>query len=301
LGLPDQRIDVVEELFRDVSAAEGSDEPFVYFHIQGDKADVATKIIGPEGPNPTYEIRSGDRRFFKSDESIFTQRKEPQAYPDLAWLAQQFAGIYSFREWAFGHHAQLRLPQSTAMPTDTLLPDASNLALFLQETEHIDLKARGMLNEQLRRFLPRFERLSTRIGGGTIQLYLHESGSRLPIPAQRLSDGTLRIIAMLAALLTPKLPPLICLEEPELGQHPDAMTILAELLVEVSARTQIVVTTHSEALLSRLSDASESLLVCEHLGDTTAIERLDADKLKFWLDKYTLGEIWRIGELGGNP
>ena len=94
---------------------------------------------------------------------------------------------------------------------------------------------------------------------------------------------------------------LICLEEPELGLHPDAMSLLAELLLAASARTQVVVTTHSDSLLSHLSDHTDSVLVCEHPVDTTTIERLDADQLKFWLDKYTLGEIWLAGKLGGNP
>ena len=107
-------------------------------------------------------------------------------------------------------------------------------------------------------------------------------------------------MAMLALLLTPTPPPLLCMEEPELGQHPDAVSLLADLLVEASGRTQPIVTTHSDALISALTDHADSVLVCEHRGGTI-LRRVESSKLGHWLEKYRLGEIWRIGELGGNP
>lgn len=301
LALAGPRLEVAEELFRQLAPASNGGAPLDLVDIQGNAAKVATKFIGQDGPSPNYEIHSTSRQFIKGDESILAQRKEALAYPDLYRVAQQFADIYSFRDWSFGRYGQQRAPQSTSLPTDVLLPDGSNLALFLNEMEHQDYVARSTLDDYVRRYLPRFERLSTRLSGGTTQLYFHEQGCLAPIPAQRLSDGTLRFVAMAAVLLSPNIPPLICLEEPELGQHPDAMTLIAELLREASRRTQVVVTTHSDSLLSHLSDNTDSVLVCEHPADTTTIERLDSEKLKFWLDKYTLGEIWRAGKLGGNP
>jgi predicted ATPase len=91
------------------------------------------------------------------------------------------------------------------------------------------------------------------------------------------------------------------LEEPELGLHPDALTLIAKLLVEASEQTQIIVTTQSDILVSALSEHAESVVVCENLGGASRFRRLESDKLRFWMDKYKLGEIWRIGELGGNP
>jgi predicted ATPase len=82
--------------------------------------------------------------------------------------------------------------------------------------------------------------------------------------------------------------------------HPDAVCLLADLLVEASSRMQIVVTTHSDALVSALTEHADSVLVCEHRGGTV-MNRVESEKLKHWLDQYRLGEIWRIGELGGNP
>ncbi len=91
--------------------------------------------------------------------------------------------------------------------------------------------------------------------------------------------------------------PLICIEEPEIGLHPDMMSTIADLLVEPSGRTQLIVTTHSEALVSSLPP--ESVLVCERDYLGTHLRRLDPERLKKWLENYSLGELWSMGEIGG--
>ena len=232
-------------------------------------------------------------------QSVLSQRKDPDLYPEVTAVASAFGAILIYREWGFGRYVPLRQPQPTDLPNDVVLPDARNLGLILNAIEHSDAWSR--LNAVLQRFLPRFKRLTTHVQGGTIQIFLHEDGLRTPIPATRLSDGTIRFITLLAILLKPGGAPLICLEEPELGLHPDAMTLIAELLVEASQQTQIIVTTQSDVLVSALSEHAESVVVCDNLGGATRFRRLESDKLRFWMDKYQLGEIWRAGELGGNP
>ncbi len=101
--------------------------------------------------------------------------------------------------------------------------------------------------------------------------------------------------------LAPSPPPLVCIEKPELGLHPDAMTLIADLLVDASERMQLVVTTHSDALVSALSHRPEAVVACERLGTGTTLERVDPERLAYWLKDYTLGDVWRMGELGANP
>ena len=133
-----------------------------------------------------------------------------------------------------------------------------------------------------------------------MQVYLHEEGLSVPVPATRLSDGTLRFLALLAILLNPQSATLICIEEPELGLHPDAMSLLADLLAEAAEKTQLIVTTHSDVLVSALTEHAESVLVCDYLENGTTLQRLELEKLELWLKDYRLGDIWRSGKLGGN-
>jgi len=289
------RVEIIDEAIEEVKPDTGHDRPLFYYHFHHGHPFINVRGA-KSGSKPTK--RSLARDSLKPDQSVLAQRKDPDLYPEITWLGERFGQIQTFREWVFGTRSPLRMGQRADDPTDQLLPDARNLALVLNEIQHRDGRR---FDAAMKRFLPRYERLSIRVSGANVQFYLHESGLNSPISAARVSDGTLRFLAMLAALLTPTPPPFLCLEEPELGMHPDALGLLAELLVEASARMQLLVTTHSDALLSALSDHVDSVLVCENNRDGTTIDHLDADRLAFWLEKYKLGEIWRLGEIGGNP
>jgi len=102
----------------------------------------------------------------------------------------------------------------------------------------------------------------------------------------------------MALLLDPTPPPLICIEEPEIGLHPDILPTIAEMLIEASQRTQLIVTTHSDTLVSALYP--ESVMVCERDDMGSHLHLLAPERLKKWLEKYSLGKIWRMGEIGGN-
>jgi predicted ATPase len=293
------RVEVTGEVLEDWNNTDinAKDDRIYYRYRDGNP------VIWPIAPGEFFDKslrrdqRALDRKTLKPDESILMQVKDMNVYPELTALGWKFEDIRSFREWTIGPTAEVRKPQPAGLPADSLSSDSRNLGLILNQLEHSG--AWSEFNGFLKRFLPRFDRYSTRIEGGTVQFYLHENGLKQPVPATRLSDGTIRFMAILAQLLSPTPPPLICMEEPELGLHPDAIALLASLLQEASARTQLIVTTHSDALVSALTEVAESVLVCEYRGGTV-LKRVESEKLRFWLDKYRLGEIWRIGEIGGN-
>jgi predicted ATPase len=286
---------VTDEVLEEVRKRRANaQDVFFYYRFQAGRPAINVREVGKNG----WTERHLERQSLVPDESVLSQRKDPDLYPELTWVGLQFGRIQSFREWSFGRYAALRQPQPADLPTNELAPDSRNLGLLLNQLEHSDVGPE--LNRLLTRFLPRYQRFSTLIQGGTVQFFLHEKGLKAPVPATRLSDGTIRFLAMLALLLAPSPPPLVCIEEPELGLHPDALMLLGEVLVEASARTQLIVTTHSDTLVSALTEQADSVLVCEHIGQTL-VRRVEADRLRHWLEKYRLGEIWRLGKLGGNP
>ncbi len=180
-----------------------------------------------------------------------------------------------------------------------MLEDGSNLGLILNDLQNRRETKRALL-EKLRVVYEGIEDVTTKVQGGTIQIFFHEEGLDKPIPASRLSDGTLHYLCLLTILLHPDPPPLICIEEPEIGLHPDIIPKIAELLIDASRRTQLIVTTHSETLVSALSEVPEAVVVCERDDRGTQLRRLDPENLKEWLDRYRLGELWAMGEIGGN-
>jgi len=153
------------------------------------------------------------------------------------------------------------------------------------------------LLEALRALYEGIDDYDVQIEGGTVQVvFLHEG--RLAVPATRLSDGTLRYLCLLSILCHPNPPPLVCIEEPELGLHPDVLPTLAALLKEAAERTQLIVTTHSDILVDALTDRPEDVLVAEKTVSGTTITRLDTQRLESLLRKYSLGQLWTRCEIG---
>ncbi len=109
----------------------------------------------------------------------------------------------------------------------------------------------------------------------------------------------MRYLCLLAVLCDPSPPPLICIEEPELGLHPDILPKLADLLIAASERTQLIVTTHSDILVDAMTERPDAVLICEKHDGRTEIKRLDTEELERWLKDYRLGELWTRGALGG--
>lgn len=231
--------------------------------------------------------------------SILAQRKDPEHYPEITYVGNLFASFRLYRDWQFGTIADVREPSDASLPNEYLEEDGANLGVVLDRLLAQPPVKRQIL-DSLRTFHEDAADLRTSVEGGKIQTRLEERHLRNgTIPLIRMSDGTVRWLALLAILLNPDPPPLVCIEEPELGLHPDMIPELAKLLIDASSRMQIIVTTHSDRLIEEFTEIPESVVVCEKVNGTSTLRRLSADKLSSWLRKYSLGELWTKGELGG--
>ncbi|MBI3911081.1 MAG: AAA family ATPase [Armatimonadetes bacterium] len=302
LTIVGQRLEVVDEVVEnEVPSRAGEADVYFFYRYQGGYPTLNVRpAVGEATPAGTEEGRH--KRFLRREDlnpqqSVLSQRKDPDQYPEITYLADQFGNIRLYREWNLGRYTAPRMPQPPDMPEDFLLEDASNLGLVLNNLQH-RRGTKQLIIGHLQAFYPGAEDITTKISGGTVQLFLHERGLMQPVPATRLSDGTLRYLCLLTLLCHPDPPPLLCIEEPDLGLHPDILPTLAELLIEASQRTQLIVTTHSDVLVSALSEVPEAVLVCERDDEGSHLRRLDRGALGQWLKKYTLGELWRMGEIG---
>ena len=232
---------------------------------------------------------------FRPNESLLSFYASP-GFPALWHLREQYGRIRLYRDCSFGPDAKLRRPCRTDALPDFLAEGGENLPLVLS---NLHGEWRRMFVDALSRLFDGIVDFRCPVTGGMVSLFLEESGGR-SIPATRLSDGTLRYLCLLAVLLHPEPPSLIGIEEPELGLHPDLLPGLADLLVEASERTQLIVTTHSDVLVDALTERPESIVVCEKHDGQTGMRRLDKADLAKWLKDYRLGDLWTSGELGGN-
>lgn len=222
-----------------------------------------------------------------------------QEMPELFEIAEFFEKFDFHQDWEFGADLTARDPVPVGQSVERLEEDGRNLAQLLTYFRDYHRPTFERISELMKQFYEPFEGLELRLIGTHLQPAMREEGG-FSVSAYRLSDGTLRWLALLAILLNPTPAPVICIDEPELGLHPDAIHTLADLLVDASKRTQLIVTTHSDALLDAFTDTPEVVCVCEKLEGSTVIRRLDKDHLKAWLEKYSLGKLWMSGEIGGN-
>lgn len=263
--------------------------------------------IRPGGIAPSYGDDT-EKIDLLPGKSVLSVVSHPVNYPALTVTASRLADIKIYRSWSIGRDSAVRRPQPTDGPVDFLEEDFSNLALVVNELQGRRLQP--SLDEYLQQFYESYESLRTRVYGNTIQLAVNERGMSGSLPATRLSDGTIRFIALLAILCHPEPPPLICIEEPEIAMHPDALMLIRDLLLAASERTQLIVTTHSTELVNWFSPEPDVVVVCDSDAATgTRFHRMTREKLTDWqstykqrgneLVVYKLREMWMSGSLGG--
>ncbi len=231
-----------------------------------------------------------------STQSILQQIKDPRSHPELYYLSELLPTFRFYDDFDVRRYSRLRQGQNPAVAGDFLESDASNLGVVFV---NLPGKLKQEISSRLKDVNVDVEELIAKIEGGIIRVSLQEQWLYSPTPPVRSSAGTLRYLCLLMILCHPTPPPLICIEEPEIGLHPDVIHIIADLLVEASQRTQIIVATHSDILVSALSDIPEAVIVCERMRSGTSLSRLDPDQWRVWLEKYSLGDLWRRGDLGG--
>ena len=181
--------------------------------------------------------------------------------------------------------------------------DAANLAAYLRMLYQEHEEAYQRIVSTIRLVAPFFGDFVQRPGDPkTVELEWTQKGKPdSPFKAHVLSDGTLRFICLATLLLQPVnlLPQTILIDEPELGLHPYAISVLAEIFQQVSEERQLIVSTQSVELVNELEP--EDIIVVDQEDGASTFRRFEQEALSGWLEEYALGELWKRNILGGRP
>lgn len=290
---------VSEESIGPIADEGGRDELDSWFGRTGSQGVIHLRqLSGNEGPI-VFDVNL--------DRSILSQLASPsvqasgigQSLPELFEIAEFFESFDFHQDWEFGADCPPRDPQPAGQSVVRLDEDGFNLAQMLAHYKDEHKSVFERLTELVKRFYEPVKNVEVRVVSTHLQVAVEEKGG-FSVPAYRLSDGMLRWLAILSILLNPTPPPVTCIDEPELGLHPDIIPTLADLLREASTRTQLIVTTHSSALVDAFSEDPESICVSEKVDGSTVIKRLSQQDLAVWLKDYSLGRLWTSGQIGGN-
>ena len=185
-----------------------------------------------------------------------------------------------------------------------LRSDASNLSAFLYYLHETHEASYNLIRRTVQQVAPFFDDFLLQplaLNNDKIRLEWRHKRSEAYFDASSLSDGSLRFIALATLFLQPEplRPSIILLDEPELGLHPYAIAMLASLVKQASVKTQVILSTQSSLLIDHFQP--EDVLVAERIDGQTQFTRLNAIRLKTWLEDYSLGQLWEKNEIGGRP
>ena len=191
--------------------------------------------------------------------------------------------------------------QGYAADNRSLHPDAGNLAAVLLRMRDGDRGRYQRIVSTVKQVAPFFRDfvLEPELAPDRVRLRWQQEGSDTVLPADALSDGTLRFICLTTLLGQSELPGLIVLDEPELGLHPFAIVQLAGMLRAASQDSQVLLATQSVTLMNQFELGD--LVIVERRDGASVFERPDPDRLSEWLAEYSLGELWEKNLLGGRP
>jgi len=228
-------------------------------------------------------IRDDDGRWqeaghvLQSFDSMLSEFADPQRAPELLALRERM------RAWRFYDHLRTDADAPSRQAqigtrTPILDPDGADVAAALQTIREIG--AKGTLDEAIELAFPgsRVEIVNT---AGRFEIAFRQHGLLRPLSGAELSDGTLRYLLWIAALLTPRPPELLVLNEPETSLHPDLLPALANLVVTAAKDTQVIVVTHSRPFLASLEALTDDLHTIELLksqGATTLANQRPLDE-----------------------
>ena len=214
-------------------------------------------------------------------------------------LMSQFE-VYHFHDTG----DQSPMKKSSALDDNVALrKDGGNIASFLYYLQEKFPKHFLRIEKTVKDVSPFFDSfrlLPNRLNPEIIRLeWKQKDASDIYFNANQLSDGTLRFICLATLLMQPTPPSTIIIDEPELGLHPMAINKLASLIRKASQSSQIIISTQSVNLVDNFD--ADDVIVVDMKDDASYFHRLDSQKLKDWLDAYSLGEIWEKNVIGGQP
>ena len=284
---------------------------------------VAVRFDEPAFANG-YEVRLGgtdeDTLFVEHEKVLFhDKRVHPKPYdrflqgsgrePEVGRSSDRISAyvrtdLRSYRVYHFHDTSDSARAKGMSKVEDNrfLRPQAENLPSFLYWLQQKEPAHFRLIEDTIRQIAPFFHSFNlepSRLQPDSIRLEWRDTGSDAYFSASSLSDGTLRFICLSTLLLQPTLPAMILLDEPELGLHPAAIGVLADLLSSAAERTQVLVSTQSVTLVNQFRP--DDVWTVERIDDQSVFRHVSESDMSEWLDEYALGDLWEKNILGARP
>jgi len=231
-------------------------------------------------------------------DSMLSQLKDSDRYAQISTLRKAIADMSIYTYFNTTETSPIRKPAAPTTATK-LISDGSNLPQLLNWININYKKDYKNIKNSLNSINPNITDINFHPIGTNIELLLEEENLNSAVHVAHVSDGTLRFLCLLAIIHNPKRGKFVCIDEPEVGLHPDMISEIMEAMEEISDKTQFVITTHSELILNQTT--IDNVIVCEKdENNASYIKTFRTEEYKKWATEYATGNLWRSGDLGGN-
>lgn len=309
---------ILDEQLQVTVGLEGGPDALLHFGRKKTESMTADLRFGGNGYNFSLVPTQDNRMMFQKEALWWNVRGDwrPMSghFESYAESQKDKTAIYNYvvptmRGWLLYHFhdtSKTALVKQIHGINDNiyLREDARNLAAFLYRLKHHHEAHYKRIVKTIQLVAPYFGDFYLRPmvdNNEKIQLEWTEQGQDIPFTASALSDGTLRFMCLATLLLQPDefTPNTILIDEPELGLHPYAITVLGSLMRSASQKHQLIISTQSVELVNEFE--IEDLIVVDKKGGASTFTRPDRESFVSWLDEYSLGELWKKNILGGRP
>lgn len=316
LLIPSQQVTGVsinKEIFSNPKHPNSDPFYFYQFHNQTPGSGVFSRREPPDMKKISFEklenVPANELMLFSIDKLLDSSKFAPEITP--LYVARRQI-LNSVTQWHFYNANDMKLDEIRGMEPRIgsqdrfLSPDGKNLAAVLFNLSQLDWQFEDQLNQAMQSILPATQKVrATTVGATSLNVHWHWQQVDTPLYLNDLSDGTVRMLCWASILLSPQLPALLVIEEPEIGLHVAWMSTLANWIKRASRKTQVIISTHSPELLDQFTDQPENILVFHAVDEVHwAASPLSQERLQNWLDDgWELGDLYRVGEpvIGGWP
>jgi len=270
-----------------------SERGYVYLDFKNGEGHLNEKV--EEGPKPTKSlIRYTD---FDPQELVIKEVGDTDRYYAITTIKKAIKDIVVYDYFDTTPGSNIR---KSMLPTSEkrLFSDGTNLPQILNTIKINYKNSYRKIAEMLNEVNPNFTGFDFNFIGGNIELMLEEKGLSSSVHVSNISDGTLRYLCLLSILYNPDRGRLVCIDEPEVGLHPDMITNIANAIKDASHDSTLLISTHSENLLNYFE--IENLKVFEkNSNNASEVKSYTTEQFADWYEEFSIGQMWKQGDFGG--
>lgn len=271
------------------------DPPFIFLKMKNGKGQISTRE--KNSINIQYYPQTDGDISFKEQEPVLRQISDPNRFLPIFTLKTAIEAISVYDYFDMTLNSPIRQPASYGTD-ERLLSSGENLVQILQRIKNTHSLDYDKIEDLLKNVNPNFKDINFAFLGPKFYLVLREKELAKTVGVEHISDGTLRFLLLLSILYNPDRGSLICIDEPEIGLHPDMINTISEAIKYASKKTQIIIATHSPLLLNSF-ELSDILIFEKSNNNKTIVSQKDESDFADWNENYLIGQLWLSGKIGG--